>query len=170
MKLRPSKKTDLVDIMVFIKDAQNFLATLNINQWQDNYPNNEIIEGDINNRESFVITTDKGKTIATSMFTINGESTYNFIKGNWITKNNTKYGVIHRIAVSNNTRGKGVAKFIFNEFETRLKKIKFTSLRIDTHKDNLIMQQLLQNLGYVYCGVIYLKNGNERLAYEKVLF
>ncbi|MDC3387880.1 GNAT family N-acetyltransferase [Flavobacteriaceae bacterium] len=170
MKLRPSTKNDLIDIMLFIKDAQHFLAALNINQWQDNYPNNEVINRDINNRESFVITTDKGKTIATSMFTINGESTYNFIKGNWITKNNTKYGVIHRIAVSNNARSKGVAKFIFNEFETRLQKMEFTSLRIDTHKDNHIMQQLLQNLGYVYCGVIYLNNGNERLAYEKVLF
>lgn len=170
MKLRPSTKNDLIDIMLFIKDAQHFLAAQNINQWQDNYPNTEVIDRDINNRESFVITTDKGKTIATSMFTINGESTYNFIKGNWITKNNTKYGVIHRIAVSNNARNKGVAKFIFNVFETRLQKMEFTSLRIDTHKDNHIMQQLLQNLGYVYCGVIYLNNGNERLAYEKVLF
>lgn len=170
MKLRPSTKNDLIDIMLFIKDAQHFLAAQNINQWQDNYPNTEVIDRDINNRESFVIITDKGKTIATSMFTINGESTYNFIKGNWITKNNTKYGVIHRIAVSNNARSKGVAKFIFNEFETRLQKMEFTSLRIDTHKDNHIMQQLLQNLGYVYCGVIYLNNGNERLAYEKVLF
>ena len=91
------------------------------------------------------------------MFTINGESTYNLIQGNWLTENNTKYGVIHRIAVSKNARGSGAAKFIFHEFENRLQEAEFSSLRIDTHKDNLIMQELLGQLSYTYCGIILFK-------------
>ena len=43
------------------------------------------------------------------------------------------------------------------------------NIRIDTHKDNKIMQGLLARHGFSYCGIIYLKNGSPRLAYQRVL-
>jgi len=41
-------------------------------------------------------------------------------------------------------------------------------LKIDTHRDNVIMQRALEKSGFTYCGIIYLKDGSERLAYQKV--
>jgi hypothetical protein len=41
-------------------------------------------------------------------------------------------------------------------------------MRIDTHEDNMGMQQLLKKLGYSYCGVIFLGNEDKRLAFEKL--
>ena len=42
------------------------------------------------------------------------------------------------------------------------------ALRIDTHRDNTVMQDLLCKNGFVYCGVIHLaENGEERLAYQR---
>ena len=32
------------------------------------------------------------------------------------------------------------------------------------------MQHLLKQFGYVYCGIILLESGDERLAFEKVLY
>ena len=89
------------------------------------------------------------------------------IEGSWITKANAKYGVIHRMAVTNEFRNKGVAKFIFEQCEQLLLKNNIDSMRIDTHQDNLAMQGLLKKLKYTYCGVIYLDDGDKRLAYEK---
>ena len=43
------------------------------------------------------------------------------------------------------------------------------NIRVDTHRDNKIMQKLLSTRGYVYCGVIYLADGQARLAYQKVV-
>ncbi len=169
MKTRLTTKDDIPLIMLIIKDAQDYLAKLNIDQWQNNYPNTETIESDIRKKESFVITNDKDEIIATAMFSLNGEPTYAEIDGEWCTEEITKYGVIHRIAVSNKARGTGAAKLIFKEFENKLKSINYNSLRIDTHKDNLIMQKLLRQLEYKYCGVIYLDDGDKRLAFEKVL-
>jgi RimJ/RimL family protein N-acetyltransferase len=44
-----------------------------------------------------------------------------------------------------------------------------TNIRIDTHRDNHIMQHVIQKHGFTYCGIIYLLSGDERLAYQKML-
>lgn len=43
-----------------------------------------------------------------------------------------------------------------------------SNIRIDTHRDNKIMQHNLSKHGFTYCGIIYLANGDERLAYQKI--
>ena len=42
------------------------------------------------------------------------------------------------------------------------------NIRIDTHRDNRIMQHLLERHGFRYCGIIYLLSGDERLAYQRL--
>ena len=42
-----------------------------------------------------------------------------------------------------------------------------TNIRIDTHRDNKIMQHNLLKHGFTYCGIIYLLSGDERLVYQK---
>ena len=43
------------------------------------------------------------------------------------------------------------------------------NIRIDTHRDNRIMQHVLEKFGFTYCGIIYLLSGDERLAFQKEL-
>ena len=42
------------------------------------------------------------------------------------------------------------------------------NIRIDTHRDNIIMQHNLAKHGFTYCGIIFLANGDERLAFQKI--
>lgn len=42
------------------------------------------------------------------------------------------------------------------------------NIRIDTHRDNRIMQHNILKYGFSYCGIIYLLSGDERLAYQAV--
>ena len=154
--------------MEIIHYAQRYLASLNIDQWQDGYPNEAQITNDIVNDESYVVL-DKSKIIATYMFSTNGEPTYKVIDGNWLTDNQTNYGVIHRIAVSENNTNKGIAKFIISNCEEQLLSQGIFSMRIDTHPENLGMQHILKTLGYTYCGIITLTRGGIRLAFEKKL-
>ncbi len=169
MKLKLSTKQDIDAIMSIIKDAQNYLANLGIDQWQDGYPNEEQIQLDISNKDSYVIVDDMERVMATTVFTTKEEPTYQTIEGNWKTKGTVLYGVIHRLAVSDNFRSCGIANFVFEECEARLKKMNADSLRIDTHRQNKGMQYLMDKMGYAYCGIIYVTNGDERLAYEKLL-
>ena len=41
-------------------------------------------------------------------------------------------------------------------------------MRIDTHGDNAVMQNLVRKLGFVHCGTIHVEEDDyPRLAYEK---
>ena len=42
------------------------------------------------------------------------------------------------------------------------------NIRIDTHRDNLIMRHNLLKHGFTYCGIIYLADGAQRLAYQRL--
>lgn len=168
MKLRPTHLNDIDPIMSIINDAQALLASLNIDQWQDGYPTVQQIKTDIAKGDSYVVETN-GVIIATTVLCTTGESTYDQIEGEWLTPQNTPYGVIHRLAVKAEHRQAGVAQFIFDACEAELLQQGITTMRIDTHQDNKGMQGLLEKRGYVYCGVIYLDSGAKRLAYEKML-
>lgn len=169
MKIRQSTKSNLVSIMQIIADAQSYLANLNIDQWQDGYPTEEQFAIDIKNNDSYIIVDDEDTTIGTAMFSTKGEPTYRQIEGEWLTKKDAVYGVIHRLAVANKYRSSGIAKFVFDYCENELNTNGINSMRIDTHKDNLGMQKILKNRSYHYCGVITLTSGAKRLAYEKLI-
>ena len=169
MKIRLSKIEDVSEIMMIIDDAKNYLASLNIDQWQNGYPNTTQVENDINNKESYVVVNDKNTVMATSMFTFKKEPTYKVIDGNWLVDETKIYGVIHRMAIKKEFRKLGLATFLFNEFHQQLKDKKIESLKIDTHKDNLGMQSLIKKLGYKYCGIIHTDYNAKRLAFEKVI-
>ena len=169
MKLITAKKEDLFAIMQIIEQAQSYLAMQNIEQWQNGYPNEKVLLKDLKNTESYVVKSEDLTVLATAMFSTKNEPTYKTIQGNWITESNARYGVIHRMAINENYRGTGIAKFIFNQCEQVLKQNTIHSMRIDTHENNLGMQSLLKKLGYKYCGVIYLRNNDKRLAFEKLI-
>lgn len=157
---------DLDVIMSIIADAQAYLASLNINQWQDGYPTEAKILEDIAFNESYLVIED-GDIMATSVLSFRPEPTYSSIDGTWHT-GNVKYGVIHRLAMRATHRGRGRAYSIMEHFHELAKQNGCESMRIDTHRHNLGMQKLIESLGYKYCGVIILESGAERLAYELV--
>ena len=87
------------------------------------------------------------------------EPTYARIcKGQWLDES-APYHVIHRIASTPDS--KGVFSALMDWCFTREHNI-----RIDTHRDNLIMQHCITSYGFTYCGIIYLASGDERLAYQ----
>ena len=169
MKLVPSTLENIPAIMAIVKDAQNFLANLKIDQWQDGYPDVSQITLDISNNDSYVILNEINDVMGTTVFTTKIEPTYQSIEGSWITNDDSTYGVIHRLAVGDPYRKLGLAKFVFDECENQLRAMDIKSMRIDTHRENKGMQRLLKVRGYEYCGVIYLESGAERLAFEKLV-
>ncbi|MBU5454866.1 GNAT family N-acetyltransferase [Caproiciproducens sp. MSJ-32] len=165
MKLRKSKEKDIKDIMKIIKEAQDYFKEMKIDQWQNGYPNEDAIRKDILNGYSYVLT-DNDKVIATVALSFDGEATYNEIyEGSWLTDN--EYAVIHRIAVTEEMKGKNIASIILKRIEEICKERAIKSIKIDTHEDNLSMQRLLKKNNFKYCGVIYLEGKVKRIAFEK---
>lgn len=165
MGIRKSRTTDVKEIMRIISQAQEYFKNQGINQWQNNYPNEEVINADIAKGDSYVLEKD-GKIVATSVISFDKEETYDVIyDGQWITDD--KYAVIHRVAVDNVSKGLGISHKIIEFAEEMCRAKDVHSIKIDTHKDNLSMQKMLQKNGFKYCGIIHLSYGDERLAFEK---
>ena len=168
MKFMKAEVKDIPKIMEIIKDAQNYLRENGIDQWQNNYPNPEVLKEDIANGNSYLIK-DDSKIIATAAIIFGEDKTYNYIEdGEWVTEKG-KYGVIHRAAVAENYKGKGIASRFFKETEKMAAEKGAVSIRIDTHQENNSMQRLIEKEGFKYCGIIYTADGSKRLAYEKLI-
>lgn len=142
--------------------AREFMHhTGNKNQWVNGYPSQKLIEGDIDAGHSFVLENSRGKIVGVFSFIIGEDPTYTKIyDGEWL--NAYKYGTIHRIASSGIE--KGVCEACFNWAFTQI-----SNIRVDTHRDNKVMQKILAKLNFKYCGIIYLLDGAERLAYQKTI-
>lgn len=164
MKLRLTKTSDLDAVMEIINQAKSYFKTQGINQWQDGYPNEISIINDISQNEAYVLE-DNDEVVATAMISKATESNYNYIEGKWLQED--KYIVVHRIAIRDDHKGKGLAKIILDETLKLFPNI--PSIRMDTHDDNLSMQRFLTKYGFKYCGTIYLENKEKRRAYEKIL-
>ncbi|MDD3026834.1 MAG: GNAT family N-acetyltransferase, partial [Erysipelotrichaceae bacterium] len=75
MKLRKSRDADIPQIMAIIDEAKSYLKSQNINQWQDGYPNSDVIKNDIILDRSFVLE-DDGRIVATAMLEVAIDPTY----------------------------------------------------------------------------------------------
>ena len=71
MKIRHAITADIPRIIKIIADAKVMLRSLNIDQWQNGYPNKTQIKNDIDNKESYVVLNDEYQIVATTMFSIN---------------------------------------------------------------------------------------------------
>jgi hypothetical protein len=159
MEIRKAETADLSVLMGIYDTARAYMRSQgNMDQWINGYPGEEVILTDIQNGNSYVCI--DGDQIAGVFSLIIGEDpTYGKIYGgHW--QSDKPYGTVHRIAVQNHNRG--VAAFCLDWCFK-----KCGNIRIDTHRDNTPMQRLLLKNGFTYCGIIYLLDGSERLAYQK---
>ena len=160
--IRLTTYSDLPLVMEIYETAREFMHRAgNINQWVNGYPSQKLIEDDIDAGHSFVVENNSGKIVGVFSFIIGKDPTYTKIyNGEWL--NADEYGTIHRIASSGIEKGVGEACFKWSFTQ-------ILNVRIDTHRNNKVMQNILTKLDFKYCGIIYLHDGAERLAYQKVL-
>ncbi|MBO4472095.1 MAG: GNAT family N-acetyltransferase [Clostridia bacterium] len=164
MKIRKSETADISRIMEIYARARKFMAENgNPNQWgATNWPPETLIREDISNGNSYVCLNDEDRIIGTFFYTQGDdiEPTYREIEeGAWIEPG--PYGVVHRVASDGTEKGTGA--FCINWAYGQC-----GHLRMDTHGDNRVMQNLLKKLGFIHCGTIYVVEDNDpRLAFEK---
>jgi len=167
MLLQKAKTEDIPVMMEIVRQAQASLKAMGINQWQNNYPNVEVIQRDIDEGYAYVLT-DNDTVIAMLTIIFNDEPTYDRIyEGEWLSRGD--FVVVHRIAIDNRCKQKGIASYLLGEVEKMAVQANISSFKIDTHKDNIPMRKTLDRNDFSYCGRIVLPDGNSRVAYEKLL-
>ncbi|KXT78470.1 GNAT family N-acetyltransferase [Streptococcus sp. DD13] len=162
MEIRLAHPNEVEQIIGIIEDAKKMLAEDGIDQWQDGYPDEDTIFEDILENRAFVGLID-GEIVAYAALYKGNEASYNDIyEGKWM-HNHYMYITFHRVAVSRQYTGQGIAQtFLQGLIEGE----KGPDFRCDTHPDNHKMQHLLEKLGFTYCGKVPLSG--VRLAYQKI--
>lgn len=167
--IRKTEPRDLDRIAAIFDEARTAIAALGIDQWQDGYPNRQSAEEDLLSGRGWVICGDGGEALGVCALIDDGEETYDRIEGGeWLTGNdNRSYLAVHRVAVSSDARRTGAASELMKFAAEFARDAGLGSVRIDTHEGNIRMRGMLEKNGFSLCGVIYLKNGDPRVAYEK---
>lgn len=167
MEFLRAVEKDAREIINIIKQAQDYFKEQGINQWQDNYPSLEIVENDIKDEKGYVLLKDN-IIVGTAVVSFDGEKNYEYIySGKWVSDG--VFAVIHRMAIDNKNKGLGLSSIIINSVERICLEKGVHSIKIDTHKENISMQKMLHKNGFIYCGIIYLEDKSERVAFEKIL-
>jgi N-acetylglutamate synthase and related acetyltransferases len=168
MFVRKANPTDLPAIAELYEKGKALLHKNGVNQWQDGYPNSNSAKADISEGISYVIESDN-TVIGSACIIFGEEPTYQDIyEGSWET-DSSHYGFLHRVTVSPDYAGKRLAVYLFEKAEQLAKEKQISLLRCDTHKDNISMQKTLTYNGFEKRGIIFLENGDKRLAYEKII-
>ena len=150
---------DLPKILEIYESARAFMVRAgNPGQWGTTEPKESVLRENIADGDLYVLM-DGGVIRGCFAFFLKPDPTYAVIEGGrW--KSDAPDGVLPRVA------GDGSGGILKAAVEYALQ---YTDhLRIDTHEKNLPMQRSIRNMGFTYCGIIYLANGSPRLAYERI--
>ena len=164
-QFRPAKYSESSQIWQILKDAIKRRKEDGSNQWQDGYPNMEVVKSDIEKKIGFVFT-QNDNIIGYSAVIINDEPDYVNIEGKWLSDQD--FIVYHRVAISEDFLAKGMAKKMMKLIEQYALSKNIYSLKADTNHDNIQMMKIFEKLGYSFCGIVYIRQSPRR-AYEKVL-
>ena len=173
MVIRPATPADIPALRPVFEAAKGIMrADGNHDQWSaPGFPDDSLLLRDIARGGGFVMESvipsggssvipSEAKESIVAYFALlpSPEPTYDVIDGAWLT--DEPYGVIHRMASYPEIHG--IFSTVINYATSR-----YAHLRIDTHRDNRITQHLIEKHGFTYCGIIWLEDGTERLAYER---
>lgn len=157
-RIRKAQMQDLERILEIYAQARDFMAkTGNPTQWGKAYPPQQMLEADIPAGNLYVV--EDGEIHGVFAYFTEPDPTYSYIEdGAWL--DHSPYGTIHRVA-ADGSGGVFSAVLMFAVSQN-------PHVRIDTHRDNKVMQHVLEKHGLRRTGIIYLEDGDPRIAYEKV--
>lgn len=167
---RPATESDIDGIMLIVRQARNYLKKHRVDQWQGEYPTQDIFAADTANGECYAVT--YGERLAGFFcLTEAPESGYDKITdGKWHGEG--KYCTLHRMAIEAQFRGTSLSDMLI-DFADDMARAKGTEcVRTDTHRKNKAMQRLLKRKGYVYRGNVLVDEAGHdpaRQAFEKKL-
>lgn len=167
--IRKARLEDLPIIMQIVKEVIPLMHASGNTQWGEDYPTEEVFEEDILAETLYLSEgNDEGKHIIEGFICINQDESEEYIPLKW--QADGKAVVLHRMAVSPRSRGRGVASGLIAFAEEVAAKESISWIKTDTNEANTIMKAILEKRGYQYVGQVYYRiPGTPYNCYEKKL-
>jgi GNAT superfamily N-acetyltransferase len=166
MIIRKANKTDLENIMKMYKSCIKGMLENGIDQWDDTYPNADIISEDLNVGTYYVAEMD-GTVIGGVNIDKNQDTTY--LALDWEDKSDS-FLVAHRLGVKQEFWNKRIGKNLMLFTENLVIEKGLKSIRLDTYSGNPKAMDFYRRLGYTELGTIDLKPEKEKYyCFEKII-
>ncbi len=163
IELRMAKPEEIQSAMEIIRSAKRHLKEQGIDQWQTGYPDDSCIRQDILTGKGYFVA-DEDRILGYLCVDYDGEPAYDHLNGEWETDGS--YVVVHRMALSDQARGKGISDLVFSFVEEMSRQKGVHSFRVDTDADNQKMRHILLKNGFAFRGTIWFDN-SEKIAFDK---
>ncbi|MFB0919484.1 MAG: GNAT family N-acetyltransferase [Oscillospiraceae bacterium] len=164
LKYRKGTKADINAVFQVFVDAIAEMDRNGIPQWDELYPDRDILAEDISKDELFVGTI--GGEIA-CVFVLNSECDEEYEAGEWQYPE-ASFCVIHRLCVNPKFQNRGVGAYTMKHIEEKLKKEGFESIRFDAFTLNPYALRLYDKLGYAKVGYVNFRKGRFVLMEKKL--
>ena len=166
MIIRKANKEDLENIMKMYKSCVTGMLENGIDQWDDTYPNTEIISEDLNVGTYYVSEMD-GAIIGGINIDKNQDDTY--LALDWEDKSDS-FLVVHRLGVKEEFWNKKIGKDLMLFTEKLVIEKGLKSIRLDTYSGNPKAMDFYRRLGYTELGTIDLKPDKDKYyCFEKII-
>ena len=166
MIIRKANKVDLENIMKMYKSCVTGMLENGIDQWDDTYPNTEIINEDLNVGTYYVAEMDE-TIIGGVNIDKNQDDTY--LALDWEDKSDS-FLVVHRLGVKEEFWNKKIGKDLMLFTEKLVIEKGLKSIRLDTYSGNPKAMEFYIRLGYTELGTIDLKPNKEKYyCFEKII-
>ena len=166
MNIRKAKTNELNQIMGVYHSCVKGMIDLGIDQWDESYPNREVIEKDIEIGDYYVgIINDE----IVSGIKIDTKQDPTYLAIDWQDKTNN-FMVVHRLCAKTSVWSKGVGKQMMEFAENLALENKHISMRLDTYTNNPKAIAFYKRIGYKQLGHINLKPDKDiYYCFEKIL-
>lgn len=162
------KPEELNSILELTRACGRHMRENGIDQWDENYPDIDSLRRDIESKTLFAY---RENDEVIGIVVLNETQDPEYAEINWSTRESDRNIVVHRLAVSPDHQGKGIARKIMDFAEEWAKENDFDAIRLDTFSQNPRNQRFYKNRGYTELGSVYLSYKKEHpyFCYELLL-
>ncbi|MGL5353721.1 MAG: GNAT family N-acetyltransferase [Clostridium sp.] len=156
---------DMLDSIVeMFTDAINKMKEINIYQWDEIYPNRNLLEEDIKKKQLYIALYN-GEVV--SAYVLNKECDEEYINGEWKYPNSTYY-VIHRLCVNPKYQNNGIGQATMKYIENNLRQMNIETIRLDAFSLNPYALKMYERLGFSKVGIAKWRMGKFYLMEKKI--
>ncbi|OMD08620.1 GNAT family N-acetyltransferase [Paenibacillus odorifer] len=165
-EIRRARKDEIDEIMELIVKCVQVMQAGGSDQWDEHYPNREIISRDIERGNLWVC--EENNAVA-GILVLDEHQSEQYGKIDW-TETQGPHLIMHRLAVHPEVQGKGIARRLSTYAEEHARQNGYSSIRLDTYAKNTRALALYPKLGYDLRGEVTFPGRTANFpVFEKVL-
>lgn len=164
VKFDIAEEKHLDEVFSIVKAAIEEMNKQDIPQWDEIYPDKDILQDDIKKRQLYV---GRINDEIACIYVLNNECDEEYANGNWEYPNAT-YNVIHRMCVNPKFQKQGIGPLTLSYIEENLKRNNIEAIRLDAFSLNPFALKMYYKQGYTKVGEVTWRKGEFFLMEKKL--